>query len=254
MVIRGFVMRFSAPLIAILTALILSACSSTNEIASTDQRDPYETTNRSVFAFNMKVDDIVLEPTARGFRALPDGVQTAVSNHAQWTSYPSTAVNSALQGKGENAALATIHFLINGLTLGFFDLLEDEQDPVREDFGQTLAHWSTPEGPYVVLPLLGSGTARSHTGWVVDALTNPFGFMGEPAAETIRTTQGPVGAVDFRARNYDQINDIKDNAIDPYARTRSIYYQYRQGQLTDGDPDADSASDDAFNSFLNDGE
>ena len=33
-----------------------------------------------------------------------------------------------------------------------------------------------------------------------------------------------------------------------------IYYQYRQGQLTDGDPDADSATDDAFNSFLNDGE
>ena len=247
-------MRFSAPLIACLTALVLSACSSTKEITATDPRDPYEATNRNVFAFNMKVDDVVLEPTARGFRALPEGVQTAVSNHAQWTSYPSTAVNSALQGKGENAALATIHFLINGLTLGFFDLLEDEKTPTREDFGQTLAQWSTPEGPYVVLPLLGSGTVRSHTGWVVDAVTNPFGMMGEPAAETIRTAQGPVGAVTFRASNYDQINDIKENAIDPYARTRSIYYQYRQGQLTDGDPDADSAADDAFNSFLNDGE
>lgn len=247
-------MRFRFTLFAPLLMLALSACSSTSQLAAPDERDPYEDANRNVFAFNMAVDDAVLEPAARGYRTLPNSVQTAVANHAQWTSYPSTAVNSALQGKAENAALATIHFLINGLTLGFFDLTEDDDNPVREDFGQTLAYWSIPEGPYVMMPLLGPGTARSHTGWAVDAITNPLGFLGEPTADAIIVTQGPVSAVSFRAQNYDQINDVKYNAADSYARTRSIYYQYRQGQLNDGDRTANTDTDDAFESFLNESE
>lgn len=231
--------------------MALAACSSTGEMASTDPRDPYENTNRQVYAFNDKLDDIVLEPVAKGYRALPSPAQTALTNHATWTSYPSTAVNSTLQGKFENAALATIHFLINGLTLGFVDLTEDDDDPMREDFGQTLAAWSVPEGSYVMMPVLGPGTVRSHTGWLVDTVTNPLGFMAEPTADTIAAAQGPTRAVTFRGNNFDQINDVKYNAADPYARTRSIYYQYREGQLKDGDASAPSATDDAFDAFLN---
>lgn len=242
---------FRTPFLALVLVLSLSACSSTSDLAVTDSRDPHEQINRSVFAFNMAADDLVLEPTARGLRALPDFVQKGVANHARWTSYPSTALNSALQGKAENAALATIHFLINGLTLGFVDLTEDDDDPEQEDFGQTLAYWSVPEGPYLMMPLIGPGTVRSHTGWAVDAITNPFGLMGEPTADTIRTAQAPVGVVSFRAQNFDQINDVKNNSADSYARTRSIYYQYRQGQLNDGDQSIETETDAAFDSFLN---
>lgn len=243
-------MRFSHLLIVPVLGLVLSACSSTPDTVSMDQRDPYEETNRNIFAFNMKLDDVVLEPVAKAYRTLPGSVQTAIGNHAEWTSHPSTAVNSALQGKGENAALATINFLMNSLTLGFFDLTEDD-DPEREDFGQTLAHWSAPEGPYIVAPLFGPGTTRHQVGRIVDSITNPFSLMGEPTADVIATTQSPVELVSFRGQNFDQINEIKYNAADPYARTRSIYYQYRRGQINDSRPDAESDADASFDAFLN---
>ena len=236
----------------LLLATFLTACSSLPAEQMSDSRDPYEATNRSIFEFNMAVDTAVIEPAAKGYRQLPQGVQTALTNHAEWTSYPSTAVNSTLQGKFENAALATINFLVNGLTLGFADLTEDEDDPIREDFGQTLAAWSVPEGSYVQLPLLGPGTTRSHFGFLVDVVTNPLGFSGHGGAETVRYTSTPTSVVTFRGNNYDQINEIKYNSPDPYVKTRSYYYQFREGQLNDGDRSVNTAADDAFDDFLND--
>jgi len=240
-------------ILTIASALLVSGCSSLPADQRSDARDPYETSNRQIFAFNMGVDDAVIEPAAKGYRKLPEGVQTALTNHAQWTSHPSTAVNSLMQGKLENAALATIDFLINGLTLGLADLTDDADDPEREDFGQTLAAWSLPEGSYMVMPLLGPGTARSHTGFLVDAITNPLGYSGVGGVDVIRVTSAPVSVVTFRGNQFDQINDIKYNATDPYARTRSLYFQYREGQIIDGDLNASTAADDAFDSFLNEG-
>ncbi|XDZ66263.1 VacJ family lipoprotein [Alphaproteobacteria bacterium LSUCC0684] len=237
-------------LIAGLT-LSLAGCAGTPDNLVSDSRDPYEATNRKIYAFNMGVDDLVLEPAAKGYRKLPSPVRTGLTNHVTWTSYPGTAVNSALQGKVENAALATIHFLMNSLTLGFVDLVEDDE-PEREDFGQTLAFWSAPEGPYIMAPLFGPGTVRSHTGLIVDILTNPLGQLGEPALETVQLIGAPAGAVTFRGNNFDQINEVKYNALDPYAKTRSIFLQFREGQINDGDTSAPSAADTEFDQFFSD--
>ena len=243
----------AARLLAILLIVGLAACSSAGDRLAADPKDPYESVNRRVFAFNMAVDSVVLEPLAKGYRKLPDGAQTAATNFATWASYPSTAVNSTLQGKLENAALATIHFLVNGLTLGMADLTGDDDNPEKEDFGQTLAFWHTPEGSYTMLPLLGPGTVRSHVGTVVDTLTNPLGLSGEPTAKTVQTAATPAGIVTFRGNNFETFNDVKYNSADPYARTRSVWYQFRDGQLRDGDAGTPTAADEAFDSFL-DGE
>ena len=239
-------------LITFVLVLTVSACSST-EVSEPDPRDPLEPVNRAVLAFNLTADDVILEPAARGFRTLPAFIQTSIANHLRWTSYPSTAVNSTLQGKAENAALATIHFLVNGLTLGLVDLTEADDNPASEDFGQTLAHWSVPEGPYIMMPLLGPGTTRSNIGRLVDTFTNPLGLANEPTADNIRTAGTPLGAVSFRALTFDQFNAVKSSA-DPYARTRAIYYQHRQGQLNDGDRSIETDADAAFDSFLNESE
>ena len=238
----------------IFLALIVAGCAETPSHVVSDSRDPFENANRKVFEFNMAVDDVVLEPVAKGYRQLPDGVQTSLSNFGTWTGYPSTAVNSTLQGKFENAALATIHFLMNSLTLGFADLTEDDDDPETEDFGQTLAYWNVPEGGYVVMPLLGPGTVRSHTGFVVDAITNPLGFIPVEGASAVQTASTPVNVVTFRGNNFDQINDVKYNAIDPYAKTRSLYFQYREGQIVGLNPEGVSSSDKAFDEFFDEDE
>ena len=223
-----------------------------NKLGATEEC--FEGVSRSVFKFNMAFDDVILEPVAKGYRQLPDTAQTSLTNFAEWTGYPSTAVNSTFQGKFENAALATIHFLMNGLTLGLADLTEDDDDPVAEDFGQTLAYWHVPEGSYVMMPFIGPGTVRSHTGSVVDMVINPLGFIGIEGASAVQTASLPVSTVTFRGNTFEQFNDIKYNAIDPYAKSRSLYFQYREGQIIGLNTDVNSTSDDVFDEFLEEDE
>ena len=238
----------------IAAAVALAGCSSTPPDDRSDARDRYEDANRKVFAFNMDVDTYVLEPVASGYRnTVPEGGRTAIDNHLNWASMPSTAINSTLQGKFENAALATLNFLVNGLTLGFADLSEDDQKVNREDFGQTLAAYDVPEGSYLMVPVLGPRTTRSLTGNVVDFVMNPLQIFGTGnTADAVRTAQAPVGAVSFRANNFEAFNDVKYNSLDPYARTRSVYYQTRLGLLEDrvAEKAGSAVSEDEFDSLF----
>ena len=139
---------------------MLAGCSSTHETNLSDLRDPYETTNRKIFAFNIGADNYVLEPVAAGYRTnVPDAGRHAIDNHLDWAGLPSTALNSTLQGDLENAALATIHFAINGLTFGFADLTENAGAVEKRDFGQTLARANVPKGHYLMVPFR-NGTIR----------------------------------------------------------------------------------------------
>ena len=246
--------RRSSSLALVMAFLALAGCSSTPPGDRSDSRDRYETANRKVFAFNMGVDSYVLEPVASGYRnTVPDGGRAAVDNHLRWASMPSTAINSTLQGKYENAALATLNFLVNGLTLGFADLSEDDQEVHPEDFGQTLTAYDVPEGSYMMVPVLGPRTTRSLTGDVVDFVMNPLQVFGTSnAADTVRTAQAPVGAVSFRAGNFDAFNDVKYNSLDPYARTRSVYYQTRISLLEDrvATSAGSAVSEDEFDSLF----
>ncbi|MGB2319468.1 MAG: MlaA family lipoprotein [Candidatus Puniceispirillum sp.] len=243
--------------ILILTSLAtFAACSSVPEDQRSDMRDRYEEGNRAVFDFNMDVDTYVVEPVASGYRnTVPEGGQTAIAHHLAWAGLPSTAVNSTLQGKYENAGLAVLNFAINGLTLGFVDLMGDDAAPVhKEDFGQTLAAADVDEGSYLMVPLLGPHTTRSLAGRVVDMVMNPYSIVqaGAPL-QTWQTARAPVSAVSFRAANFEAFNDVKYNALDPYARTRSVYYQQRSGLLADQLRGGNSSSaDDEFEDFFGD--
>ena len=140
------------------------------------------------------------------------------------------------------------------MTLGFADLAADEEEQItKEDFGQTLASWKVPEGSYHMVPVLGPRTTRSLGGTVVDFALNPLSVLGTGGVvQTVNAAQAPVGAVSFRAQNYDAINDVKYNSLDPYARTRSVYYQSRQGLLEDrvARGAASAVSEDEFDSLF----
>ena len=221
------------PALLCVTATV-AGCTALPDDQKTAATDPYENANRKVFAFNMAVDDYALEPVAKAYKqAAPEPVQQGIQNYVSWTGMPSTAVNSGLQGKFENAALASLTFLVNGLTLGFVDLMEAEDRPEQEDFGQTLASSGIGEGPYLMVPFLGSHTARSLSGRAVDMIINPLGAFNADAVETAQIATPAVSAVSFRAAYFDTINDVKYNSLDPYARTRSAYYQQRADLLRD---------------------
>ena len=229
-------------------AFLVAACSTTPLDERTDERDTFENANRSIYNFNMKADTYVLEPAADLYRSsVPQGGQRAVDQHLRWAAMPSTAINSTLQGKFENAGLAALNFLVNGLTLGFADLTEDEDTIEQEDFGQTLAAYKAPEGPYVMMPLLGPQTGRALAGNVVDFAMNPLRVFGSgKEVRSLRQAQAPVGAISFRAKTFDAFNEVKYKSIDPYARTRSFYYQIRLGLLEDRVTGTSTTSEDAF--------
>ena len=230
---------------------LLAACTAKPDDQNTATKDPYENTNRKIFAFNLAVDDYALEPAANLYRkAAPELVQKSIRNYVSWAGMPSTAVNSGLQGKFENAALASLTFLINGMTLGFIDLMEDEDQPEREDFGQTLASAGVNQGPYLVIPFLSSNTVRSASGRAVDMVLNPLdAFRGKTASDA-RTTLPVVSAVSLRAAHFDTINDVKNNSLDAYVRARSAYYQQRDKLLQDNLPKGEDDDLDEFEIFF----
>ena len=242
-----------APFAAI---LLLAACSSVPDAKKTDARDPYEGSNRKAFAFNMGLDTNILEPAANGYRnVMPPVGRRAVDNHIDWTGLPSTTFNSTLQGRFENAGLSTLHFIVNSLTFGLVDLTEDPKAVKSQDFGQTLASFDVPEGNYLMVPVLGPNTSRSLTGRVVDSVTNPMAFLkAGDAIQTVQTLRPPVAAVSKRANLFKAFNDVKYNSLDPYARTRSLYYQGRAARInaTVGKPTNNRTADDQFESFLED--
>ena len=242
-----------APFAAI---LLLAACSAVPDAEKTDARDRYEGSNRKAFAFNMGLDTHILEPAADGYRnIMPPVGRRAIDSHIDWTGLPATTFNSTLQGRFENAGLSALHFIVNSLTLGLVDLTEDPKAVKSQDFGQTMASFHVPEGSYLMVPVLGPNTSRSLTGRVVDSLTNPMAFLkAGDAIQTVQTLRPPVAAVSTRANLFTAFNDVKYNSLDPYARTRSLYYQGRAARInaTVGKPTDNRAADDQFESFLKD--
>jgi phospholipid-binding lipoprotein MlaA len=238
------------------TAFLLSACSSVPETKRTDQRDPYEVSNRKAFAFNMGLDTHLLEPAASVYKnTMPKTGQRAINNHLNWAGLPATTLNSTLQGRYENAGLAVLHFAVNGLTFGLVDLTEEPKAVNNQDFGQTLAHLNVPEGNFLMVPFFGPKTSRSLTGQVADTITNPMSFLkAGDALQTIQSLRPTVAAISFRSKMSKSLNDIKYNSLDPYARTRSLYYQSRAGRINAvvGKPNDNQANDEQFESFFED--
>ena len=64
-------------LMTVLLLLSVSSCSTTQGV----KHDPLEPMNRAIYKFNEVVDDVVLKPIAKTYKAItPDPVETGVSN------------------------------------------------------------------------------------------------------------------------------------------------------------------------------
>jgi len=143
----------------------------------TDDVDPLEGFNGSMYSFNEAVDDYIAEPVTSAYKWIsPEFVQTGISNFYDNFKDISVVLNDLLQGKFIQGSQDTGRFLLNttvGLA-GLFDVATyaglEQHD---EDFGQTLAVWGVPTGPYLVVPFLGPTTFRGVPGAVVDAASNP---------------------------------------------------------------------------------
>ena len=203
--------------------------------------DCFEGLNRATFALNQGLDKIVFKPIASIYRKFPGPVKTGVSNSLSNLSNLVTIPNNLLQGEFVKSGVNTGRFLINSTVgiLGLFDVAEylGFSEYEKEDYGQSLAKAGVGPGCYVVLPVLGPSTVR-------DTFASVANFMGGDAWYNVtvrndthyfrdfdyyasRITDG----VDFRAKNYDSIENLKENSLDFYASVKSLYLQNRQQKI-----------------------
>ncbi len=244
--------------IALLTALSACATAPTDpaERAEFDAvNDPLEPMNRTIFEFNQIVDRFLLKPAAEVYRAvLPDFAQAIVHNVVQNANEPIVFMNSVLQGRTHDAGVSFNRFLVNTVAGvgGIADIAsEGDLKSVDADFGQTMHVWGFPEGPYLVLPILGPSNPRDAVGFAVDAIASPWSYVVEDMAGPGTRNRYVISSIaasglDRRAASLDQLEALEKGSVDFYAQLRSVSRQYRHKQLgmADAHNDIRSMNDD----------
>ena len=152
-----------------------------------------------------------------------------------------TIPNNILQGDFSAAGVNTGRFAIN-TTVGILGLVDVAQmlgfsEYEKEDYGQSLAKAGIGPGCYIVLPVLGPSTGR-------DTVAGIANFMGGDAWYNVTVRNDTqyfrdadyyisrvTGGVDFRAKNYDSIENLESNSLDFYASVKSLYLQDRQQKI-----------------------
>lgn len=237
-------------LLALAFALVgLSGCASeetTTMAGNIPVSDPFEDTNRAIFSFNNAVDDAVIHPIAKGYKAvIPAPARTGVDNALKNLRSPVDFSNQILQGDLDGARVVFVRAAVNSLLGigGLVDLAGHEGIEYEfEDFGQTLAVWGLDHGPYLVVPILGPSSMRDYVGYAVDSFMDPLRWYLFNIDEA-HIYYGKVGVnyLNLRANLVDVLEDLEKSSIDYYAATRSAYYQRRDALVKDQNPD-DAAS------------
>ena len=255
-------MKSKLVLFLLLVSFVVSGCASATKdqvvaesIASQKVSDPIEPLNRAVFSFNTVFDKVAVRPVAILYRGiLPEFVRSRIAYSLDNLSMPVTTINNILQFEFGKAGVSTARFVINSTIgiLGFFDPASYfglEAD--YEDFGQTLAVWGVPTGPYIVLPFLGPSTPRDFTGLLSTSLIDPTYQVGNSTnRDLFRSYRMGVGVVNFRSENIEIFDDLQNNSIDYYAAVRSFYNQSRNSQVSDNLEVSPSINqDNLFNEF-----
>jgi phospholipid-binding lipoprotein MlaA len=207
----------------------------------TEVRECWEGFNRASFALNQGLDKVIFKPVASVYRVLPTPIKSGVSNSLDNLSNVVTIPNNILQGEFSKAGINTGRFLIN-TTVGILGLIDVAsligfEEYEKEDYGQTLAVHGAGPGCYIVLPVLGPSTAR-------DTVASVANFMGGDAWYNVTVKNDTqyfsdfdyyaskvTAGVDFRAKNYDSIENLEENSLDFYASVKSLYLQDRQQKI-----------------------
>ncbi len=235
-------------------AIVLTFCSialfgcATNPSAAPNG-DPLEPFNRDVDRFNMAVDRAFIEPVSKAYaRVTPDPIRASITNFFENLGYLGVIINDLLQAKIVQGGKDAGRFLVN-TTLGIgglFDIASRMNlPPNEEDLGQTLCKWGVPEGPYIVLPLLGPNTVRDLPSiparFFTSLVTLGQLFLVDLSAAVV-VPLSAVDVVNTRA-NLSSAIRIRDQALDPYVFTREAYLQRRLYLCYDGNPPLENLDD-----------
>ncbi|MBV8167330.1 MAG: VacJ family lipoprotein, partial [Alphaproteobacteria bacterium] len=205
--------------------------------------DPYEDINRAIFDFNMALDHYFMRPVAWTYReVVPAFVRDRIHDALNNLRTPVNLLNDLLQGEWDRADITVRRFFINttiGLG-GLIDIADSIKIPYHgEDFGQTLGVWGVGEGFYLVIPFFGPSNPRDALGLLMDTLTDPFTYLTFTRNQEYGYMRFGLTALDERSRRIDETDGIERDSVDLYATYRSLYRQFREGEIRNGETPKD---------------
>jgi len=200
--------------------------------------DPWEGMNRDLYALHEGVDKALLEPVARGYRAVtPSVLRGGVLNFLRNLRGPVIFANDILQGEVGRAGTTAGRFVVNS-TIGVAGIFDPATsmglERHDEDFGQTLAVWGVPSGPYIFIPLLGPSTVRDGTGRIIDVVFDPLTWAEFDEVATARAARTVTAGTAARESVIEAVDDVRENSLDPYVSIRSSYSLLRQSAIQNG--------------------
>ncbi|WP_435626263.1 MlaA family lipoprotein [Candidatus Ferrigenium straubiae] len=219
-------------LLIALAAIALTGCASTH---TKNPSDPLESFNRGIYQFNDTVDKAIAKPVAQGYSAvMPVPGKVMVSNFFSNLDDVIVTANDLLQFKFAQAASDGARFLFN-TTFGVFGLFDvaSRLEKHNEDFGQTLGYWGIGNGPYLVLPFLGSSTVRDGVGLYADSFPSRIRHVNHMRT---RNQLYLTKAINLRAQLLDQEKVLDEAALDRYEFIRDAYLLRRESLVYDGNP------------------
>lgn len=232
----------------ILAAFALSGCVSTSREAVASN-DPFEPMNRAVYRFDERFDQYVVLPIAGFyFYHMPVPLRRGLHNVVINLDLPVTFANNVLQGDFPEAGTTFGRFALNS-TVGLGGLIDVATSAGLRykpaDFGQTLGRYGVPEGPFLVLPVVGPDPPRDLFGDAFDLWLDPLLYLPpvEPLYARISTviTVRTASPFEMHARNIALRRELERGSVDPYVTMRSVYRQLRREEIGGGLPDPDAS-------------
>ena len=188
----------------------------------------FEKTSRAIFKFNMALDEIILEPIAKGYNKLPNPVKKGTSNFTSNISTLLSIPNNVLQGNFKQLGHSVGSFAIN-TSIGILGFLNPAEKiglkPHKEDVGQTLGSYGIGPGCYFVLPFFGPTTARDSIGLLADTFVDPFAHVTLREHEILGASGNSLDyysikatdVIDFRAdndKNFESLEKLNRSILD----------------------------------------
>ncbi len=208
--------------------------------------DPLEGFNRAMFTFNYYyMDRYVLKPAAKGYRAITtQDIRNRVNSALANLKEPISAVNYLLQGELQNSATSVGRFLVNS-TLGLagtFDVATGWGWGLEKTtLDNTLAKYCVPDGPFMVLPFIGSTSPRTLAANVADNFAHPAYWATKEHDDGMLAYAGFIAfqTVAWRETTIEFSDDLERDSVDLYATMRSAYLQNKNKINCGGKPTYD---------------
>jgi phospholipid-binding lipoprotein MlaA len=198
--------------------------------------DPLERFNRGALRFNQQLDRFLIDPLTRVYTfVVPEPGRRAVRRFFANLAAPGILANDLLQFEVADAVCTTTRFAFNTV-VGVGGLFDPATfigwEGHDADFGQTLAVYGVPSGPYLVIPAFGPTTARDAAGAVVGMMFRPTTYLLGPGDQLLYGSiyGGGVGIV-AREEHGDELRRLEESSVDFYAALRNAFYQTRTAQI-----------------------